>query len=49
VLAEEVGASLLMLEREPTAAVVFEYRVSEALIFARRLRSQVDERLSARA
>jgi hypothetical protein len=43
VLAEKVGASLLMLEREPIAPIVLEYRIMEALVFATRLRARVRE------
>jgi len=48
VLAEKVGASLLMLDREPLAPIVLEYRMMEALVFATRLRSRVREALEAR-
>jgi len=47
VLAEKVGASLLMLDREAEASIVLEYRLMEALVFAKRLRARV-EALSAR-
>jgi len=40
ILAEKVGASLLMLEREPMAPVVLEFRIMEALVFASRLRAR---------
>jgi hypothetical protein len=43
VLAEKVGASLLMLEREPMAPIVLEYRMMEALVFATRLRARTRE------
>jgi hypothetical protein len=43
VLAEKVGASLLMLEREPMAPIVLEYRMMEALVFATRLRARSKE------
>lgn len=48
VLAEKVGASLLMLDREPEASIVLEYRLMEALVFAKRLRLRVAEALTAR-
>jgi hypothetical protein len=41
VLAEKVGASLLMLDREPMAPIVLEYRMMESLVFATRLRARV--------
>jgi hypothetical protein len=41
VLAEKVGASLLMLDRDPMAPIVLEYRMMEALVFATRLRARV--------
>lgn len=40
VLAEKVGASLLMLDPEPLAPIVLEYRMMEALLFATRLRAR---------
>jgi hypothetical protein len=43
VLAEKVGASLLMLDREPMAPIVLEYRMMEALVFATRLRTRARE------
>lgn len=43
VLAEKVGASLLMLEREPIASIVLEYRIMDALVFATRLRTRLRE------
>lgn len=43
VLAEKVGASLLMLEREPIAPIVLEYRIMEAMVFATRLRARIRE------
>jgi hypothetical protein len=48
VLAEKVGASLLMLDRDPMAPIVLEYRMMEALVFATRLRARVREALEAR-
>jgi hypothetical protein len=48
VLAEKVGASLLMLDRDPMASIVLEYRMMEALVFATRLRAQVREALEGR-
>jgi hypothetical protein len=48
VLAEKVGASLLMLDREPLAPIVLEYRMMEALVFATRLRARVRDALDAR-
>jgi hypothetical protein len=48
VLAEKVGASLLMLDREPMAQIVLEYRMIEALVFAKRLRAKVRETLEGR-
>ena len=48
VLAEKVGASLLMLDGEPIAPIVLEYRMMEALLFATRLRARVGEALEAR-
>jgi hypothetical protein len=48
VLAEKVGASLLMLEREPMAPIVLEYRMMEALMFATRLRARVRDAADAR-
>jgi hypothetical protein len=48
VLAEKVGASLLMLDREPLASIVLEYRMMEALVFATRLRARVRDALQAR-
>lgn len=48
VLAEKVGASLLMLDREPLAPIVLEYRMMEALVFATRLRARVKEAMEAR-
>jgi len=41
VLAEKVGASLLMLDGEPLAHIVLEYRIMEAMVFARRLRARI--------
>jgi hypothetical protein len=49
VLAEKVGASLLMLDRDPMAPIVLEYRMMEALVFATRLRARVREALEARS
>ncbi|APR79920.1 Hypothetical protein A7982_05267 [Minicystis rosea] len=49
VLAEKVGASLLMMEREPVAPIVLEYRMMEALMFASRLRARVREAKDALA
>jgi hypothetical protein len=49
VLAEKVGASLLMLDREPIAPIVLEYRMMEALVFAARLRERVRELRGATA
>ncbi len=46
VLAEKVGASLLMIDREPIAGIVLEYRMMEALVFAKRLRARVRETLT---
>jgi hypothetical protein len=43
VLAEKVGASLLMLGPEPIAPIVLEYRLLAALVFATRLRTRVRE------
>ena len=43
VLAEKVGASLLMLERDPMAPIVLEYRMMDALVFATRLRARMRE------
>ena len=43
VMAERVGASLLMIDREPLASIVLEYRMMEALVFATRLRAKVRE------
>jgi hypothetical protein len=48
VLAEKVGASLLMLDRDPMAPIVLEYRMMEALVFATRLRARVREALEGR-
>ncbi len=48
VLAEKVGASLLMLDREPMPPIVLEYRMMEALVFATRLRARVKEALDGR-
>ncbi len=48
VLAEKVGASLLMLDRDPMAPIVLEYRMMEALVFATRLRARVREALARR-
>jgi hypothetical protein len=48
VLAEKVGASLLMLDREPMPSIVLEYRMMEALVFATRLRARVKEALERR-
>jgi hypothetical protein len=48
VLAEKVGASLLMIDREPMAPIVLEYRMMEALVFATRLRARVRETLEGR-
>lgn len=48
VLAEKVGASLLMLDRAPLASIVLEYRMMEALVFATRLRARVRDALQAR-
>jgi hypothetical protein len=49
VLAEKVGASLLMLDREPMAAIVLEYRMMEALVFATRLRARTQDALAGAA
>jgi hypothetical protein len=46
VLAEKVGASLLMLDRQPMAPILLEYRMMEALVFAKRLRARVREALA---
>lgn len=43
VLAEKVGASLLVLDHEPLAPIVLEYRIMEALVFATRLRARLRE------
>jgi hypothetical protein len=48
VLGEKVGASLLVLGREPIAPIVLEYRLMEALCFATRLRARVRQNLAAR-
>ena len=48
VLAEKVGASLLMLDRVPLAPIVLEYRMMEALVFATRLRTRVRDTLEGR-
>ena len=48
VLAEKVGASLLMLDRDPIAPIVLEYRMMEALVFASRLRARMREHLERR-
>ena len=48
VLAEKVGASLLMLDRAPLAPIVLEYRMMEALVFATRLRARVRDNLEER-
>jgi hypothetical protein len=48
VLAEKVGASLLMLDREPIAPIVLEYRMMESLVFATRLRQRVKEAKEAK-
>ena len=48
VLAEKVGASLLMIDREPIAPIVLEYRIMESLIFATRLRARVREAIEGR-
>ncbi len=48
VLAEKVGASLLMLDRDPMPSIVLEYRMMEALVFAKRLRARVTEALEGR-
>ena len=48
VLAEKVGASLLMIDREPIATIVLEYRIMESLIFATRLRARVREAIEGR-
>jgi len=48
VLAEKVGASLLMLDRAGTPSIVLEYRMMEALVFATRLRARVKEALEGR-
>jgi hypothetical protein len=48
VLAEKIGASLLMLDRNPMASIVLEYRMMEALVFATRLRARVQETLAGR-
>lgn len=48
VLAEKVGASLLMLDDKPMAPIVLEYRMMDALVFATRLRARVREALEAR-
>lgn len=42
VLAEKVGASLLMLDSKPIASIVLEYRVMEALTFATRMRDRMN-------
>lgn len=49
VLAEKVGASLLMMDGEPIAPIVLEYRMMEALMFASRLRARVREAKEALA
>ena len=49
VLAEKVGASLLMLDRDLIAPIVLEYRMMEALVFATRLRDRVREARESRA
>jgi hypothetical protein len=49
VLAEKVGASLLMLDDQPMAPIVLEYRMMDALVFATRLRARVREAVEARA
>ncbi len=41
VLAERIGASLLVLGPDPLAPIVLEYRMMEALVFASRLRRRV--------
>jgi hypothetical protein len=43
VLAEKVGACLLMLDRDPMAPIVLEYRMMEALVFATRLRARAKD------
>lgn len=43
VMAEHVGASLLMLDHAPLAPIVLEYRMMEALVFVTRLRARVRE------
>lgn len=48
VLAEKVGASLLMLDREPMAPVVLEHRMLDALVFATRLRARMHGTLKAK-
>jgi hypothetical protein len=48
VLAERIGASLLMVDREPIAPIVLEYRLMESLLFATRLRARVREALEGR-
>jgi hypothetical protein len=48
VLAEKVGASLLMIDREPIAPIVLEYRIMESLIFATRLRARVRAAIEGR-
>jgi hypothetical protein len=47
VLAEKVGSSLFMLDHEPMASIVLEYRMMESLAFARRLRARVQETRAA--
>lgn len=44
VLAEKVSASLLMLDGDPIAPIVLEYRMMEALLFATRLRARLEAR-----
>jgi hypothetical protein len=48
VLAEKVGASLLVIDRDPIAPIVLEYRIMESLIFATRLRARVREAIAGR-
>jgi len=47
VLAEKVGASLLMLDGGPIAPIVLEYRMMEALVFATRLRQRAKDAIEA--
>jgi hypothetical protein len=48
VLAEKVGASLLLLDRDTMPSIVLEYRMMEALVFASRLRARVKQALEGR-